>query len=130
MTSKTKLVLMGLGALALLAGCGKEAAPESSPDKVAVRMHDPAYLGMLKQQRDEQKTLMRQIHAVRQAYAAELAKDTNSPKLVVLKKQLDDLSGAMLRNRKVSQEIIRQRILMDEQPVNAKSAKNVEKKGN
>lgn len=128
MKSKAEIAMIGLGALVLLAGCKKEAEPDPYNEPYA-RMHDPRYLQMMKTQHENQRGLMRQIDAVRQAYAAEKARDPASPKLADLQEQMEALSAEILQNRKVSQEIIRQRIMMEQEAIAAKKAaqKNVKK---
>lgn len=129
MQSKLKMMMMGLAAAALFAGCGKDA--EKDPyDTPYARMHDPAYLSMLDQQRQEQRAVMKQVEVTRRAYAAEQQANPDSEKAKTLKKQLEDLQRELEFKRKVASEVVRQRMLQERQAIEAKSGKQNVKKGN
>ena len=126
--TKVRNLLLALGAALFLAGCGKDAERDPYDERYS-RMHDPEYLAILDQQRQEQRTTMKKVEVTRRAYAEAVKADPESAKTKTLRKQLDDLQQQLEFQRKVANEIVRQRMLMEERAVDAKSAKQNVKKG-
>ena len=124
-------VAAGLLAYFLLRGGG--AAPEGAPadpyDEPYARLKDPAYLEQVRVQTEEFREIMRRIDATRREIAA-LGEnpDTNSPRYVELRRQLESQAAEIEKNRIKSQMIVRDRIAQENEAIKAKQ-ENLKQKG-
>lgn len=132
MTIETRLTCAALVGVLLLAGCGKEesAQPPHDPyDTPYARMHDPEYLKALDGQRDEQKSIMREMAAARKEIAAFCKAHPGEEVPAELQRKLNEAADRMEQNRKASQQLVKERILRENAAADERRRQNDLKKG-
>lgn len=129
-TKKTVLVLLVLAAVAAGAWfvwrcCAERGDSAAEPtDTVAKRMQDEAYLAKLVNQDQQRRLIMKGMVQARDAYRKAEAAGAPAEELAALKAEMKRCAEALEANRLQSQNIIRDKILADQN-----EADQLQKKG-
>ena len=122
-----RVALLALLAVSSAAGCRRKEAPEDPYAEPYGRLKDAEYTKKLEVQRDEQKDIAKRLVAIRAELEALKDEDTNSPRVVELKRQFRAAEEEMTKNRIISQALVRERILQEQEAIKAKKEASKQK---